>query len=181
VNAAHRALREGTRAEHETLDALFGGFDLADRASYGAFLSAHAAALLPVEAALDAAGAAELVPDWPQRKRGARLAADLEALGLPVPEGAPYAIASGDAAAIVGAMYVIEGSRLGGRLLARQVAPELPSSYLDSDQAQGAWRALLEKFDAILHDAMPIESAIEEARAIFARFGAAGERWLEGE
>lgn len=54
MNDAHRVLREGTRAEHERLDALMTGFNLGDRNSYTRFLLAHAEALLPVETALDA-------------------------------------------------------------------------------------------------------------------------------
>lgn len=174
---SHRALREGTREEHERLDELFGRFDLTDRAEYGAFLAAHAAALLPLESALDAAGAARLFEDWADRRRGALLVGDLAALGLAVPDAVPVPPLADDAA-IAGAVYVVEGSRLGGRLLARGVAAGLPTGYLDPDQDGGGWGRLLARIDSLLYDEVGLSHAIATARATFASFEDAGRRWL---
>ena len=177
MNEAHRALREGTRGEHERLDALMGGFDLADRESYAAFLAAHAEALAPMEAALDRAAAA-VIGDWPARRRGAALAADLAALGVPVPppDGPPDL---SDPAAAAGALYVVEGSRLGGRFLARMVGAGLPVAYLSDSQPRGRWPALLAALEDALPDAAARSRAIVAAVAVFGRFEAAARRRLD--
>ena len=60
----HARMRAATRPCHEEVDGLFGRFDLADPASYGAFLTAHAMALVPVE---DWADIGRLVPGWAAR------------------------------------------------------------------------------------------------------------------
>ena len=177
IKPSHDALRTGTRDAHEALDGLFGGFDLADRTSYAAFLAAHAQALLPLEAALDAAGAERVTPDWPQRRRGALLVADLAALGQPVPAPAAIPDIVGDGA-IAGALYVVEGSRLGGRFLARQVAPGLSTDYLNPDQLSGMWAKLLARIDDTLYDDAHLSAAIQTARAVFATFETAGRHWL---
>ena len=73
MHEARAALRAGTAADHKRLDDLFGGFRLDDPRDYRAFLSAHAMALLTVEQALDAAGFADALADWPQRRRHIRI------------------------------------------------------------------------------------------------------------
>lgn len=177
MTPSHKALREGTADAHARLDGLFESFDLSDRASYAAFLSAHAQALLPVEAALDAAGAARITDDWEQRKRGALVAADLAALDASIPAPPPYAHDLVDDAAIAGALYVVEGSRLGGRLLARRVAPGLPKRYLDPGQSAENWRVLLARIDGVLYDEGLTKRAIAAALDVFAAFEAAGRHW----
>jgi heme oxygenase len=177
VNPAHRALRAGTRVAHEQLDGLFAGFDLADRASYAAFLLAHADALVPGEAWLDANGAGRVTADWPDRRRAGALAADLAALGEALPSGEPFAAAA-DPASVAGVLYVIEGSRLGGRMLARGVAPGLAHTYLDAGRGQPSWPALLATLDRVIgDDAAP---AVAAATAVFARFERAGRERLGG-
>lgn len=178
MNAARSLLREATGADHERLDALFAHFDLADPAAYGHFLAAHAAAVSAVEPALDAAGMARLIPDWPARRRAALIRADLDALGIepPVPLAPP--VLAGDAAAW-GAAYVIEGSRLGGAFLARQVGAGLPTAYLAAPQAKGAWRTFLQALDEALVSERQCAGATAAARATFEIFEAAGRRQLE--
>ena len=130
-------LREHTHAAHETVDAAFAHFDLADRPSYRDFLVAHARAL-PVAEAIAAQVATF-------RARTPLLADDLAALGasFPTPLPAPPA----DDAAAWGALYVLEGSRLGGRLLAAQVASDLPAAYLGAIHEPGEWRATRQSID----------------------------------
>jgi heme oxygenase len=169
------ALRSGTAADHDRLDALFGGFRLDDDADYRAFLIAHAMALPAVEAALDDAGFAAELPDWPQRKRGEALAADLAALGDAMP--APLPVPTLDtSAARWGAAYVIEGSRLGGALLARSVADALPHAYLGTPQRPGAWRTFLDQLDASVIGAQEIATATVAARMTFGLFETAALR-----
>lgn len=178
MNPAHRALRDGTAAAHERLDALFGGFNLADAGSYRHFLLAHAEALVPLEEALDAGGADRVIADWPARRRGELLRADLAALGAAMPPAGAIPAPADDAAA-AGMIYVLEGSRLGGRFLARQVEPGLPRRFLEPPQERGAWPKLLAMLEQRLYGQAELASAIAAASAVFACFEDAGRRWLK--
>lgn len=175
MHEARAALRAGTAADHERLDALFGRFRLNDPDEYRAFLMAHAMALTAVEQALDDAGFADALDDWHGRKRGKAIASDLAALGEAMPPLLPVQPLA-DRAAQWGAAYVVEGSRLGGALLARSVPDDLPKSYLGNAQPPGAWRAFLHNLDNALALPRDVALAIEAARATFGLFEQAGFR-----
>lgn len=127
-------LRDATRSLHEDVDTAFARFGLEDRASYVALLRAHGRAVPAVEAAL--AG----VDGW--RPRAPLLAADFADLGEAMPPPAAFA-PPGSGAEALGIVYVLEGSRLGGVMLARSVGEGLPRRYLAAAHRPGEWRALL--------------------------------------
>ena len=157
-------LRSATRPDHAQVDAAFGHHDLATRAGYTAFLTAHARVLPAIETRLRPA---ELTPGW-QGRAGA-LAEDLATLGTALPAPSPIAIPPGEAARW-GALYVLEGSRLGGAVLAKSVPPDLPSAFLAATHAPGQWRALLARLDALDIDR---DETLAGARATFAAFASA--------
>ena len=173
----HRLLREATRDAHARLDALFAGFDLAARDGYARFIGAQASAMLAVEAALDAGGAAAVIEDWPARRRGEALRRDAAALGIDPHPLAPPALSG--TAAIAGALYVVEGSRHGARFLRRQVAEGLPTAFLDAEQPPGSWTKLLDRIDPILYQPKAEEAAIRSALDIFDLFATAGRVWMK--
>lgn len=160
------------------MDRLFSGFDLGSAKGYRLFLIAQAAAHVPVEAALETAGVEALMPDWPARRRSNLIEADLAELGfaLPDPVEAPPLP---DAAAMMGALYVLEGSRLGGAVLKRELPVQAPMRFLAAEQAPGAWRKLLAKLDESLYQPGLVEAASQTARLVFRRFEIAGCRYLE--
>lgn len=159
-------LRAETAAAHDAVDAAYGRYDLADPSSYRLFLEAHARALPAVERAL--AGAP--LPAW--RERTTALAADLAALGAPMPP--PLPLDSPDAAAAAwGMLYVTEGSRLGGVLLERAVAADLPRAYLSARHLPGEWRALLAGLDEAAGSEEWTDAVIAAARRVFDLYGAA--------
>ncbi|MGV3511394.1 MAG: biliverdin-producing heme oxygenase [Novosphingobium sp.] len=164
-------LRERTRPDHDRVDSAFAQFDLADPADYRAFLLAQASAFLSIEAALTAAGAEDVLPDWPKRRRAGLVLADLADLGLSAPPGLPAPRISSNAA-VLGALYVIEGSRLGGAMLARRVSAHLPRRFL-SDSDSSRWRSLVAVIDKELPGAASQAEALAAARAVFALFAAA--------
>lgn len=174
---AGQALRRATAAAHDEVDALFSRVDLTDAAGYRAFLSSQARAHLPVEAALNAARAEQVIADWPARRRAALLRADLAELGGDATHG-PEPVLD-HAAAVAGTVYVLEGSRLGGAMLREMVGPGLPTRFLAAPAAPGAWRALLLDLDELLADPADLDRAAQAARSTFALFADAGRIMLE--
>lgn len=174
--SARGALRTATAAYHDRVDAVFSRADLANRDDYGRFLQAQAGAYLPAEAALARAGAATIVPDWDLRRRSSRLTADLAALGVAAPAD-DAEIAFEDDAAVLGGVYVLEGSRLGGALLARGVPEDFPKSFLASDQS-AHWRHLLDLLEHRLLSPGERSSAVESASRVFMLFESSGQRYL---
>ena len=134
-------LRAATRASHDRVDAAFGGYDLSDAADYRAFLIAHARALPVAERRMRALPFARGLPE-----RTPLLAADLAALGMAMP--APLSFPDAGEAAAWGTLYVVEGSRLGGAMLARALPADRPAAYLRAAHGPGQWRAIRAAIDA---------------------------------
>lgn len=114
-------LREATDAAHRRLDAGFAAHDLAQHADYVTFLTAMEAAFVPLEAWLDGVEPTFLPPDWAARRRGPALRSDLAGLGFAGPATDETLKSMSDDAEAPGVLYVLEGSRLGGQVLLRQV------------------------------------------------------------
>lgn len=158
-------LRSESGPAHDRVDAAYGAFRLDQRDDYAAFLAAHARALPAAEAALHAH------PDLPPwRERARLLAADLADLGRAMPAPLPFTLA--DDAAAWGALYVTEGSRLGGTVLARAVAEGWPQRYLGARHLPGEWRTLLAAIEtrAGLESAAWRDAALRGAMACFALY-----------
>jgi heme oxygenase (biliverdin-IX-beta and delta-forming) len=175
---ARTALRSATADDHRLVEEIFSRFRLGSLPEYRAFLRALAAAHVPVEAALDRSGAQHIVPDWPKRRRTALICDDLAELGDRCPPPEPERFLD-DEAEVLGALYVLEGSRLGGAVLRRQVAPDLPQRFLGAPPLAGSWRGLSELLDRRLSDRQKLGRAIHMARQVFASFAAAGLAELE--
>ena len=122
-------------------------FDLTRRDGYRAFLRAQAAVVLPLEAALTASGAHEILVDWISRRRTNALLADLRALGADdVPSLTVAAIDSTER--LLGALYVLEGSRLGGAVLLRliqsaRIGVDHALAFLRHGNDGAFWRSFL--------------------------------------
>lgn len=138
-------LRAATRASHDLVDAAFGDFVLSDRDAYRCFLVAHARALPPAEAAIQRLAFARTLPP-----RAPLLERDLADLGAPMP--APLPFADLDEPGLWGALYVVEGSRLGGVMLARSVRTDVPARYLAAAHQPGQWRAIRHAIDSAAAD-----------------------------
>ena len=131
-------LRNATAVDHETVDGEFGRFDLSLASSYSKFLIANARVLGAIEGAV-----AGIWSPW--RARFPLLKADLAELGIAVREGMP--LPTGSIARQWGALYVLEGSRLGGGILAGRVGIGLPKRYLSATHEAGSWRRFSEALD----------------------------------
>ncbi len=199
MTPSRQALRAATGEAHDRVDAAFADFDLTDRASYARFLAAHADVVWALEAALPGE---RVVDDWESRKRGELLKEDLSFLGKPPPrhpgEGRDPASSSSAAeeqrdpglrrgdetwedAEIAGTLYVLEGSRLGGKFLARRLPAGFPRAYLDADQRAEKWQQLLMVIDRLLRSPAALETATAAALATFAAFERSADFWRRNE
>jgi len=176
---ARRILRSETRGDHDRVDALFSQLDLSDPAHYRRFLAAQAGPHLAVEDALDRADVGKLVEDWPVRRRSVLLQSDLDDLGMVAADEVPPSLP--DPSSQLGALYVLEGSRLGGAVLRRRLPTSFPMRFLGAEAPKGSWPRLLEILEEHLYGPERIGLAVEAAKAVFARFEAAGRRFLETE
>ena len=171
-------LREATSAAHRDLDAQLSAFDLTSLAGYRRFLQASAAALLPLESALVAAGVEQIFPDWLERSCSDAIAADLWRLGSSVPRtvSVPPLTHSG----VLGTMYVLEGSRLGAKFLLKSVADAADPCLCEATQylSHGAGKRLWQSFLAKLATEEPRDEdeVIEAARTAFVAFERAADR-----
>ncbi|EKS37362.1 biliverdin-producing heme oxygenase [Afipia broomeae] len=167
-------IREATRTSHSRLDIALSRLDIAIPLYYEAFLRSQAEALFPIEAALEAGGIEELIPDWTLRVRTPALERDLATLGIVIkPLPAP---AFKTAAEMLGAVYVLEASRMGERVMLARLA-ENPDSdtmnataYLRHGFGKRFWPSfltLLENHPAALADPAGVVRGAEIAFAMF--------------
>lgn len=168
MSDAHAWLKAATTPAHRSVDDAFSRFALDEASSYRSFLVAQAAALFPVEAWLSAR-AESVFPDWPARARAAALADDLARLDAAAP-AAPAFAAADDPASIAGVVYVLEGSRIGGAILAKRVPRPLPKSFLASTCDARSWRAVLARLDDVLRDDETRAASARAALSVFERF-----------
>nr|WP_089220564.1 biliverdin-producing heme oxygenase [Sphingomonas laterariae] len=151
------------------VDRSFGRFDLADPADYGRFLTAHARVLPAIERELECA---ELLTGWSGRRQA--LEDDLAAMAIPMPRLRASFCFESDAAQW-GALYVIEGSRLGGLQLSRRVKEGLPKAYLSAGHEAGGWRHLLARLDEAAEGREWRDAAVKAAKSVFRAYADAAE------
>lgn len=129
---------------------------------------AHAGAFLPLEEALGLSGADDLSPGWSATRRAQALESDLIALGLALPALATSPRFTNEAE-LLGGLYVLEGSRLGGAVLIRSVPPGLPTAFLTPGNPT-AWRTLTALLDERLRLQTAMEDAVNSALRVFETF-----------
>jgi heme oxygenase (biliverdin-IX-beta and delta-forming) len=171
-------LRSRTRREHVRTEAIYAPFDLQDRDGYARFLIAQASASFAVEQSLESAGVTDVVGDWAERRRAHLLSDDLSQLNVASVRLQPPS-SFGSSAEIMGAVYVLEGSRLGGKILRKRVFDTAPTRFLGAEGKPGAWRDLLTSLNLRLRDKDEIQSAVTAARGVFATFEKAGREAAE--
>lgn len=168
-------LRAATMAAHDLLDTTMqAASGWQNRGDYARFLALQHAARVPLEAWLDANAPHDLCPP-PQT---GLLAADLAALGHPVLPSRP-ALApalprlSPLPGTVLGAAWVLAGSALGNRAIAKAVARigggRWPIAFLGDRAMMAFWQDLRFRIE---RPASPAEAAgaAEAATAVFAHF-----------
>lgn len=148
-------LRAKTAQVHEALDSnLKHAFGRVDQ--YVAFLRASHRILSNLDEPLSR------FCKRPTAERSANAAADLEVLGQKTPVVSSAGWQPSDLAEAMGCAYVVEGSRLGGLVLARLVERDLgltANSYLRGlgPQTKELWRGFMSELDAWGEGASPAE------------------------
>ena len=175
-------LREETKNEHASTEKammpLLKGSR--DKASYSRLLCAMYTYLKPVEDAIFRKLDATFLPDQASRRNMDAMAADLQALGsadcaqemsTDVPEIAT-------AAQAFGALYVLEGSTMGGQIVGQIIRKNMPEDlhhtrYFDSygDQTRAMWGRFIASMNAY-GEAHPAahEEVLSAARETFSLF-----------
>jgi heme oxygenase len=169
-------LKQATAEAHRDLDTRLSALDLSSVDGYRRFLEANAAALLPLERALEAAGVASIFADWPERTRAVAITADLAKVGGTArPTAARPAM---NRNIVFGTMYVLEGSRLGAKYLLRTIAQDAApvaagaTAYLSHGAGRQLWPsflATLENEPATADDEAEIIDGAVDAFAVFAQ------------
>jgi len=177
--APRTILRDATAAHHARLDARLGALDLCSVAGYRRFLEINAAAVLPLEQSLLAAGVRELLPDWDDRARTGALLADLARLrGVPRRLDAPDLP---DRFAVLGTLYVLEGSRLGAAYLLRTVrhcsdpAVSGNTAFLGHGAGRPFWPEYLTVLERHAGELLDDDDLVGPARRAFDLFAQAAE------
>jgi heme oxygenase (biliverdin-IX-beta and delta-forming) len=166
-------LRTATHAHHERVDALMDLSRMHERSHYVRVLRVLDAFLAGWEPAVIAVLPARWHPWLRARSRRALLRRDLHQLGV-VPAAAVRFGPLRDAAAGWGSIYVMEGSALGGQLIARTLAragldASHGAAYFHGwGEATGAmWREVRELLASELQAPAALDEACQAARQTF--------------
>jgi heme oxygenase len=178
-------IREETRDEHErterAVERRFFASGLTDRDGYVELLAAFLAVYRPLEERL-APAADRHLPSFRVRRRTRRLESDLLSLGLSeaqidaLPTVPPDCLPDlRDASAVLGCLYVVEGSQLGHRVLWKRVRGTLDPGAADADAFLGPpadrvrtrWEAFGDLFDRRMSPDDDLSTAVATARTTF--------------
>lgn len=175
-------LRAATMAAHDLLDhAMQAASGWQTRSDYARFLVLQHAARAPLEAWIAAHSPGELAPP----EQTGLIARDLARLGMACPAPAPlFTLGRPGTGSALGIAWVLAGSALGNKAIARQVARigggTWPTAFLDDEAAMVFWQSLRTQIE---RPAAPeeAEGATRAAEAVFAHFLAVAERGQSAE
>ena len=159
---------------HTRLDRLVNSSCLGDTLRLGCLLTIHYDALTLLVPALERAGAEHVCPGWEGRSRLAALEEDLRALGMRLNTNAAYPPSFVREPEIWGALYAIEGSRLGNRIILRRVmecgseAERRATQFLAHGlEDRTAWGGFLARLEALQYCGEAFELAVLGAERVF--------------
>jgi heme oxygenase len=179
-------LRSATATDHAEVDARFATLIGRGVTGYREFLRLSAAAIGPLEEALREANVERILPDWDDRSRWASLCADLAELRISAPPAARPPSLGGEAHQF-GVLYVLEGSRLGAKVLIRRLLarPGLqrpnPLRYLRHGEGLPLWPTFVKQLESSAAVRRSPADAIAGAHKAFEWFGATaatGSAWV---
>ncbi len=161
-------LRHRTARLHDAVDAAIEAADLlTTQTGYCRYVAASSLARRSIENRLILSGASDLYPMWSDRRIAHLVEDDLADLTARAPiEHVAPTLAPMSAGAMLGALYVLEGSAMGARIIVRQVSalgmgPEFGARHLAHQAADPkAWLQFLE-----LLESFPLSDEEDEACA----------------
>jgi heme oxygenase len=173
----HDLIREATHTSHRRLDLALSWLDLGKPRYYAGFLRGQAEALFPIEAALEQNHIERILSDWSERARAKALEHDLIVMDaacdpLPIPRLT-------GAAQMLGAVYVLEASRMGARVMLARLAQHPDScsigatKYLKHGFGKRFWPSFL---DTLEHHPAALDnpkSVVQGAEMAFGMFESA--------
>ncbi|MFA0924364.1 biliverdin-producing heme oxygenase [Xanthomonas fragariae] len=178
-SSAALALRHATQDTHRLVEAVplmqALGQGRVDRTAYAQILRRHHALLAGLEHQLSDWLSTLVGSGWQYRHRVPTLREDLRMLGQQPDPPVAAPVADNDAARW-GMLYVIEGSQLGGRVIARSVRKHHPAladalRYFElADEDPAGWRRFQAVLDQRLDTPSARAAAIDGAQAMFAHF-----------
>lgn len=178
-------LRAGTRHTHEELEKEMMPLitQAGDAGVYAKLLHLFYGYYRPLEKGMETWLDDSVVPDINQRRKTSWILDDLQALGQPteMEEDADAPVISNRAEAL-GAMYVMEGSSLGGKVICKMIAENLGMEdhralsffYGYGGQTGSRWKgflAVLDRFSGTEEE----QDIIRKADEVFLKF----RRWLQ--
>jgi heme oxygenase (biliverdin-IX-beta and delta-forming) len=159
---------------HTCLDRLVNSSCLGDTLRLGRLLTIHYDALMLLVPALERAGAEHVCPGWEARSRLAALEDDLRALGMRPNTNPASPPSFGQEPEIWGALYAVEGSRLGNRIILRRVmecgseAERRATQFLAHGlEDRTAWGRFLARLEALQYCGEAFELAVLGAEQVF--------------
>ncbi|KQQ70056.1 heme oxygenase [Xanthomonas sp. Leaf131] len=177
--SAARVLRQATQDTHARVESIplmqALGQGCIDRDAYALILRRHSALLGGFEDHLSDWLNTLVGTGWHYRRRVPALREDLRTLGQQ-PDAPIAAPTAGNDAARWGMLYVIEGSQLGGRMIARSLRQQQPAlanavRYFElADDDPAGWRRFQTVLDQRLDTPCARAAAIDGAQAMFAHF-----------
>ncbi len=180
-------IKEATKADHLALEkqvvkrlkAIESGKDYAELLKY------FYAYFSKVEAAVAPFITSELLPDYSERRNASYIKADIEALGETL-EGLPQAQAPevSNLQQALGALYVLEGSIMGGRIIVEMLAKAGITQGVSFFSGYGPetgvkWQRFTSVLNAQAQTDQEQQQAIDSAQQTFARFGEVFQRNYE--
>lgn len=171
-------LKAITAPQHDAVDAMIASGALLDTVSgYRRYLAATLSARRCVETSLTRSGAADLYPAWARRRIEPLVEADLAdiAPALPAEMGGSSGAAM-SAGSMLGALYVLEGSAMGARVIARRVArigmgPGFGARHLHHQAAEPrAWPEFLDLLEVYPLTDQDDDACLHQAVATFECF-----------
>lgn len=128
ITLAHR-LKSETAEAHAALEQRLNPrlFSISNKEDYGQILKVFHSFFAPLQHKVQAAVPAVLLPDIAQRRTAHWIEQDLRVLqqNVPPPASEKYLPKINTSARAIGALYVMEGATLGGRIIAKKLTQQL--------------------------------------------------------
>ena len=190
TTSAMQLLRSETKTAHQQLERATLPYIKAatNDADYAKLLRLFYGYFMPVEELINQQHPASLIPDYAERRKAAAVTDDLKTAGaweetIPQATQLPHIH---DMATALGALYVLEGSTLGGQIISKMLAKQLQRDTMEGISffsgygaaTQQKWLLFSEavsQYTATHSDIMPV--MINAANETFACF----ENWVAGQ